>query len=234
MPGSEGLITPELAEVISEAIDSALLDLHTSIPASIVAYNPATQTATVNIDLTKILEKLDGSLTVEPYTLLQNVPVAIAGSTLHVIAFALAPGDTGHMCFSEVSIDQWRTKGVLTSPGDIERHGMTGYFCPDWRTIAKVLTDTLVAGAVFGAVGGAQVRSNTTAIEITSGGLPASVGGFVAMATKVLAEFTALKAAYDAHTHAYNPGPGASVPTAVPVPLAPTPGSTASTNLKAD
>jgi len=232
MPESEGLITPELAEVISEAIDSALLDLHTSIPASIITYNPATQTATVNIDLTKILEKLDGSLTIEPYTQLQNVPVAISGSTLHVIAFALAPGDTGHMCFSEASIDQWRTKGVLTSPGDIERHGMTGYFCPDWRTIAKVLTDTLVTGALFGAVAGAQVRSNTTAIEITSGGLPASVGGFVAMATKVATELSNIATAFSTHTHTgVTTGSGSSGPPAAPPYI---PGVVASTNLKAD
>jgi hypothetical protein len=232
MPGATGLITPELAEVISEAIDSALLDVHTSIPASIVIYNPATQTATVQIDLTKILEKLDGSLTIEPFTLLQNVPCSILGSTGHVIAFALAPGDTGHMCFSEASIDQWRTKGVLTSPGDIERHGMTGYFHPDWRTISKVLTDALVTGAVFGAVGGVQLRSNTTAMEVTSGGLPASIGGFVAMATKVAAELSSIATAFSSHTHAgVTTGVGTSGTPAVPPYV---PGAVASTNLKAD
>lgn len=232
MPGAKGTITPELAEVIGAAIDSALLDLHTSLPASIVIYNPATQRATVQLDLTKILEKLDGSYTIEPYTLLQNIPVSILGSTGHVIAFALAPGDTGHMCFSEASIDQWLTKGVLTSPGDIERHGLTGYFHPDWRTIAKVLTDTLVTGAVFGAVGGVQLRSNTTAMEVTSGGLPASVGGFVAMASLVAAELSSIATALSSHTHGgVTVGFGTSGPPAVPPYV---PGAVASTNLKAD
>jgi len=56
---------------------------------------------------------------------------------------------------------------------------------------------------------------------------------FVALATKVLTELQSIKTAFDAHTHAYLPGPGPSTPTATPLNPMPAPGSVAATMLKA-
>jgi len=56
---------------------------------------------------------------------------------------------------------------------------------------------------------------------------------FVALASKVLTELQAIKAAYDGHTHSYLPGPGPAAVTVVPVPLLTAPGSVAATKLKA-
>lgn len=57
---------------------------------------------------------------------------------------------------------------------------------------------------------------------------------FAALAAKVLTELQSIKTAFDGHTHLYNPGPGAAVTTAVPVPLIPAPGSVACTKLMAE
>jgi hypothetical protein len=56
---------------------------------------------------------------------------------------------------------------------------------------------------------------------------------FAALASKVLTELQAIKTAYDLHTHAYNPGPGSSTPTAAPLNPLPAPSSVAATKLMA-
>lgn len=231
------MITPELAELISAAIESELIDVHTAIPAQIVVYDPATKTATIQLDNKRILEKDDGTLKTEIMTPIQNVPIAIPGSLTCFMAFFLQPGTPGHLLCSESSIDQWRTKGTLTSPADTERHGLTGFFHPDWRPITALITDVLVQGAVFGNIAGYQVRANPTAIEITSGGLPASVGGYVAMATKVNALWIALQAAlntWGGSPHTPDGGQALAASLASMLAALPTFGMVDSTNLKAD
>jgi len=231
------MITPELAQLISEAIESELIDVHTNLAATIVTYDPATKTATIQLDIKRLLEKLDGSMVTEDMGILQNVPVAMPGSATSYMAFMLYPGDTGHLQCSESSIDQWRTKGTLTSPADVERHGLTGFFQPDWRPITKMITDALTMGAVFGAIGGFQVRANPSGIEITSGGLPASVGGAVCMSIKNDALWIAMQAFFNTWGGAIHvPDGGQAMAAALATLLAslPTFGATGSTNLKAD
>lgn len=220
------MITPEQAEVIQEAIDSALIDVHTGLPASVaVWYPPPLNTVDVELQTKRMLEKEDGTVTSETLPILLNVPVGIEGSTDYYQSFALAPGDTGFVHFSETSLDQWRAKGIVTSPSDVERHGLSGgVFYPKLRPTTKPLADVLVSGALFGKAGGVQLRSTASAMEVTSGGLPASVGGYVAMATLVYAELVKIAAAINAIV------PGSYTPP-VPPPLGP---GVHSTNLKAD
>jgi hypothetical protein len=206
------MITPEESEVILEAIDSALIDVHTGLPASVVAwYPPPLNTVDVELQTKRMLEKEDGTVTSETLPILLNVPVGIEGSTDYYTSFALAPGDTGFVHFSETSLDQWRAKGIVTSPSDVERHGLSGgVFYPKLRPTTKPLADVLVAGALFGKAAGVQIRATGTAMEVTSGGLPASVGGFVAMATLVFVELGKIATAITGLGGAYTPAPVAS------------------------
>ncbi len=232
------MISPELALVLQEAIDSALIDVHTGLPGVVQSYNDTTKTCEIEIQTKRMLEKQDGTYASEELPILVNVPISNAGSSEYVTAYALSPGDTGMVMFSETSLDQWRTKGELTSPSDIERHGLSGgVFYPAPLPIAKLVTDILTSGAFFGKVGGVQLRATGTTMEATTAGAVAA-SDFVALAALVLTELTAIKTAYDTHTHLQalplHPAVIPTGPTGAPIVAMTPPGSVASTNLKAD
>jgi hypothetical protein len=119
-------VTPDMAEVIADAIESALIDVHTGLPGAVQSYDPLTQTATIALQVKRTLPKDDGTYATEDLPVLENVPIEFPRSASFAVTFPLAPGDTGLVVFAEMSIDQWRSKGVNTSPGDIGRHTLTG------------------------------------------------------------------------------------------------------------
>jgi hypothetical protein len=229
------MITPELANVILDAIDSALIDVHTALPGAVQTYDATTQTAEIEIQTKRILERSDGSYLSEELPILVNVPVAVWGSVDYLLGFALSPGDTGMLVFSETSLDQWRTKGEVTSPSDIERHGLSGaVFWPGGvRDVSQILADVLTSGAVFGKRGGAQLRANGTTMEATSSGAAASTGGFVALATLCDTLWSTLDTVLRNWTPVANDG-GAALKTAYLAAFPTPPSSVASSNLKAD
>jgi hypothetical protein len=229
------MITPELAEVIQEAIDSALIDVHTALPGAVQSYDAATKTVDVELQTKRMLEKQDGTFTSEELPILVNVPIAYQGSSDYVTAYALAPGDTGMVMFSETSLDQWRSKGSVTSPSDIERHGLSGaVFYPAPLPIAKIVADVLTTGAFFGKKAGCQLRATGTTMEVTTAGAATSVGGFVALATKVDALWAALDTVIrTAWIVAPNDG-GAALKAAYTAAFPTPPATVTSTNLKAD
>lgn len=227
--------TPDLAEVIEEALESRLLDVHVALPGRVVTYDASTQTAQIELGVHRVLTTEDGAPVPETLPLLENVPVAFPRAAGSFLSFPLAAGDPGLVIFAEQSLDQWRSKGTPTPPGDRRRHSLTGgVFVPGLSPNALALSDPgLDTATALGTVGGIQLRMGAAAAEVTSGGA-ASAADFVALAQKVLTELQAIKTAFDGHTHAYNPGPGGAAPTAPPANPMPAPGSVASTNLKAD
>jgi hypothetical protein len=204
------MITPENQEIILEAINSALIDVHTALPGVVEKYDATKKVVEVVIQTKRMLEKEDGTFTSEELPKLTNVPIANIGSSGFGIGIALAPGDEGWIMFSETSLDQWRTKGTVTSPSDIERHGLSGaVFLPMPISIQKLITDVLTVGAFFGAFGGAQVRATGSTVEVTTGGSP-TASGFVATATLVAVELGKIATAITGLGGAYTPGPVAS------------------------
>lgn len=119
-------VTPEIAEVIEAAIESALIDVHTALPGKVQAYDAATQTATIELQVKRTLPKADGTYATEDLPVLENVPVQFLRVAAFAVTVPVAAGDFGFVIFSEMSIDQWRSKGANTSPGDIGRHTLTG------------------------------------------------------------------------------------------------------------
>lgn len=119
-------ITPDMAEVIADAIESALIDVHVALPGAVQSYDVVEQTATIELQVKRTLPKGDGTYATEDLPVLENVPVEFMRSEVFAVTLPLAPGDTGLVVFSEMSIDQWRSKGANTSPGDIGRHTLSG------------------------------------------------------------------------------------------------------------
>lgn len=235
-------ITPEQAEIIERAVESDRIDLHVGLPGRIQAVYPAVAGTRdwgvdVVLEVKRTLPSGDKTYTTEELPVLRNVPVAFQGSNNFFLAFALSAGDQGRVMFCEQSIDQWRTKGDTTSPGDIGRHTLTGgVFVPDLKSIVNAFTDVLTVGAAFGKKGGTQLRATGTTLEATTAGAVASIGGFVALATLVDSLWTVLTTTLDAFIPPGTPDGGAALAAAMSAAIKGTPAyqNTASKNLKAD
>ena len=232
-------VTPDNAEMLVYMLDSTFLDVHVALPAQVQAYDAATQTATVELGVRRVLQDEQGAPVTEELPVLENVPVVFQRGGGFFVSFPIAAGDTGTVMFNEASIDQWLSRsGEQVSPGDDRRHSLTGgQFIPGITPANKRLSDPgLDEDMALGKEGGVQARLRALTLEVTSSG-QASAADFVAMASLVGAELSAIKAVFDAHIHVTTAviGGGGSVGVLAP-PAAgfPTPGDTSSSNLKAD
>lgn len=183
------MIKPEWSEIIEQAIEDRLLDVHTCLPCIVETVNLSDRTVDVILGLKRPIENEDGILSLEDLPKLSNVPISIWQAGTKFISMPIAPGDGGRVQFSEADWGQWRELGVETSPCDVGRHTLSsGVFIPDVTTIAKRFTEAagaqLANDIVVGAVGGVQARFKNTTIQIVSGGATDATD-FVAMAAKV-------------------------------------------------
>jgi hypothetical protein len=227
-------ITPDLAEVIANAIESALIDVHVALPGKVESYDSATQTANVQLQVKRMLPKTDGQYATEDLPVLENIPVQFPRTRTFAFTMPVAEGDFGLVVFSEMSIDQWRSKGDNTSPGDIGRHTLTGaVFQPGLMPNAEAIGDDIGDDAVFGEIGGVQVRVKPGGVcEVVTGGGP-TADDFVAQAAKTKKALDDILAIFSTGTPVGLDG-GAALQTAWISAAALVVTDVASSNLKAD
>ncbi len=229
--------TPTDAEMISAAIDSKLIDVHTSLPGVVQSYNKLLQTATIVLQVKRVLPKAGGGFVTEELPVLENVPVVFPRTKKFMITFPIEEGDEGEVAFQEMSIDQWRSKGSVTSPGDIGRHTLTaGVFRPGLSSNLSVITppDTDIGSdMILGEIAGVQVRVKAGGpIEVVSSG-SSTAADFVAMAAKTEAGLQTIVDAITGAAVLANDG-GATFKANILLALSDPVDSVASSNLKAD
>lgn len=214
---------PTDAEVITAALDSRLLSLHTSMPGVVVSYNPATQCANVQPVIKRAVPLSDGTYEHEELPIVHNVQVEFGGSTGgYAMQFPVLPGDNVWLIFSEAATAKWRTTGQISEPGDLRRHDLS-YACaiPARGTVANTLTPLAPSN---------EARMDcpqpfTFAADAT-GQLLAQ---FVALSNKVDEALEAIRSAFNDHTVPTAMGPsGKPVPQILPLE------TTASTKLKSE
>lgn len=122
---------PDTAELL-EAFGQALkLGLRTHVPARIVTYDSATQTAVVQVELRTVVrvksidEVPPGSdvvgafpdaKAVLPPKVLQNIPVHIYGTAAAYVSLPIVPGTTGTLHVHDRDIHAWLLKGTPCDP----------------------------------------------------------------------------------------------------------------------
>jgi hypothetical protein len=175
--------TPELEDVLLEAMDDRLLDVHTAVPGKVLRYDVATQTA----DVQPLVRAGGVALPVLP-----NCPVAFPRGGGFFLSFPLQVGDFVFVVFPENSIDLWRARsGAEGDPGDQRRHSPTsGVALPCLYPSARALSDAHGANLVLGKDGGTQVHIKSGQVSIGS----ENASDFVALAAKVATELAKLNA----------------------------------------
>ena len=115
--------TTPLEKVIQTAIDSAIKEVHTCLPAVVTKVNHSEQLIDAQITIQR---KMNGVLVNLP--LLVNVPIRYWRSNTFSITFPIEVGDHVKILFAERSIDTWLTEGGIQNPFDFRKFSLSDAF----------------------------------------------------------------------------------------------------------
>lgn len=112
--------TPTLAALMQAAIDRILVNVHTSMPATVVSYDSSTGMASVRPGFKR--KYADKGLVDLP--IIPGVPVMVLGTESAWIRFPVKKGDTVLLLFAERSLETWLARGGQVDPNDARRHSL--------------------------------------------------------------------------------------------------------------
>ncbi len=111
----------DLPSAVRQAVLYQIGNIHTALPAAIVAYDFTKQKASVQPLLNKVWA--DGTST--PMPVIQNVPVIFPRAGGASLSFPVLEGDTCLLLFIERSTDLWKTVGGQVNPDDNRKYDLT-------------------------------------------------------------------------------------------------------------
>jgi hypothetical protein len=187
--------TPTLQEVIGSAIETALEDVHTAIPAKVVRYDAAKQLVDVQPLVKLAHEDEEGNRVAASLPVVCNCPVAYPGGGGFTVTFPLNVGDLGMLVFTESSLDKWQERGDEVDPTFDHRFSLAdGFFIPGVRPSSKPRQTNPGTAIIVGQDGG----------TFQGAALGATLQSFL----------NSLKSYLDGHTHTSG---GSGSPTSPPV-----------------
>lgn len=200
-------VIPTQLDVQSTFVRGALADLHTCMPAEVVAVREG-KDARCFVDVLPQLQRAvvneEGELVDEPYPVIPMVPVGYMQGGGFFVSVPIAVGDIVTLVFAERSLDSWietaaRGQRAAVVPGDLSMHSLEGAIAipcgpaPRAALLAGVDASDFVIGRTDG----------TVLLRLTAAGQAwfAEGADFVALASKVMAGLNKIQSTFDAHTH---------------------------------
>lgn len=190
-----------LADVMLAAMQSASAALRVSVPAKIVSFDSATQTATVQ-PLLKDSREIDGERVTLDLPLVEDVPVQFPGAGGYVVTFPVNAGTPCWLVVSDRAIDNWhKAPSNPVDPGIERTHDLTDCCAIlGVRSSSAALSEFEASGARFGKVGGPGISVRTGSVHLgveeNESATEAAVWG-----TTLRAELQSLRDAFNAHLH---------------------------------
>lgn len=157
------------------------LDLRVAMPATVLAYNPATQRADVQLGLVPVLFVGDDEVP-QPPIVCPQVPVLWVGGSLGYVTTPLVPGDSGLVIFADRCLARWLLTGAPEDPINGRTHSLgDGIFLPGVRaTPTQIEPPTDLTASV---VEGPLVRLGSAAssgVVLDAGGAQAAIDAAIA------------------------------------------------------
>jgi len=143
--------SPGYWEFVDLAVDRFMCEVHTCAPGTVVSYDAAKQTATIQPSFQRVY---DGQAPMT-YPKIYNVPVIFPRTANAWIRVPVAAGDNVMLHFSERSLDKWLTQG-----GGIMDPGMPHKFQE---------TDAIATPGLYPQSGAFTPKGADTSIEVTNG-----------------------------------------------------------------
>lgn len=185
-----GDVNDTLGAAFRDIIDAFLGDMHTAIPAQVVAYDAAAQTVDVQPMVKRVIVDDDGNEVVEQLPQITGVPVAFPSGGGYMVTFPIAANDYVMLVFSERPIDTWLSSGNESDPGDLRHHDLSDAVAiPCIRPTSKAFTTADATKMVIGKDGGPQLVIDASTVSLFGPSDP----DFVALASKVDARFDAIE-----------------------------------------
>lgn len=198
--------SPTFGQLLREAMDARLADLHVSMPCKVVSYNSSKNTVTVQPLLKRKRRDAAGAKIVTSMKTIQNVPVAFPRCAGGWITFPLAADDIGQLVFAERTLNDWMKSnpGDEVEPSEDTMHPLNGaWFYPGGYPSKSPIDPTNADHPVF-----------HTESELHLGEQGLSNDQFVAIAKLVKDEISALRntvnsnvTVFNTHTHPSGMGP---------------------------
>lgn len=180
----------DMLEMLKQRERNLALALCVARPATVVAYDPTTQTASLTVDTLAVESRIVPGPPDPPQTL-ARVPVAWLGGMGGTAyqSIQLLPGDTGIVLCMDRALDQWRKLGVPCDPIDGRTHSLadavflpilrpdTAPITPPPSVAAHVIEGPLVhvgAGAVDFTIRGTALVSALSTISSVLTAVPAA------------------------------------------------------------
>ena len=215
--------------MLREAFREMMKGVATSTPGHILAFDPVTQLAQVQIGVTRV--DLNGA-TFDPPAIIET-PVYFPGDDYH-IEYQIDPGCEGDILFSQRCVDGWlQTGGIAANPIGRFHDPQDAFFLPGFRSMPNKLPAFQNNGVRLSNRAGTQFawlkNDNTIVIEngsghirmaangtVTINGVTIDVASLVTTTNDVIAGTVHLKT----HTHVGSPtaptGPISNTGTPVP------------------
>lgn len=119
--------TPSWAQVILDAFEARLCEVHTAIPGKVEKYDKLKGVA----DIQPLLKRKFKDGEVVDLPICNQVPVCFPRTTTSYIHLPIKKGDVGLLIFSERSVDRYKNLGGSQDPQDPRKHSLSdGFFIP--------------------------------------------------------------------------------------------------------
>ena len=157
--------TPSLEQVIGEALENELLQLHTVLPGEVKAVHAGDGGTAGTVDVQPVLmRKYVSEPGPTPIPTIPRVPVKFLRAGPGCFRVPMAVGVKGSLFFCERSIERWWGVGGNVDPLDNRRHALAdAFFVPGLYPSTETL-------APNGAADSVEIQNGGTWIELTSGG----------------------------------------------------------------
>jgi hypothetical protein len=194
---------PTLAQLIKQAIETRLLDMHTALIAKVESYDAETQQVDVSPVLKRRAKTLAGEWMNEQLPILCDVPVLFPRAGGFFISFPLQPGDFVQLIFNEADIEEWLEELPPTMTSNERFTLQSAIAIPGIFPRSKTLLGAHKTNLVLGKERGSQIHIDGEKIRLGS----ESATEALAIASKVKEELDRIKSAFNAHTHISSMGP---------------------------
>lgn len=161
-------IKATLTEAFKRAKLEAMKEVATSIPGHVIAFDPATQHAQIQIGVVRIDVK---GTEFNPPPLIE-VPVTFIGGAEYFQECEINPNDEGQVLFSQRCIDGWKTTGGIAQNPILRFHDYSdAVFIPGTRSQPNVIIDHANNGIRLRSKDGTRYvwLKNDGTIETTNG-----------------------------------------------------------------
>lgn len=126
---SKNTVIQDTQHTIDAAVNGALAQTWTALPAIVTKYNPVALTVEAQPAIQGRVMDIDGTVRLVNLPLLLDCPVCFPHAGACSLTFPIQPGDECLIVFADRAIDVWWQLGGVQPPAEVRMHDLSDGFC---------------------------------------------------------------------------------------------------------